>query len=344
MTYTNDSNTINVAYCCSDLFAEVCAVSIVSLYENNRDVSSIDVYVLEYRMSEKNKERFREIANIYDRRLFFMSMLEPSEFYEDTRFTFDSVGRTYGRMIWGDILPNTVHRLLSLDSDTMILGNIEQLWSIDMQDKPIGGVDDCMGRVAMVKTQHLTEDAVHCNAGMYVIDLDVWRKEGWSKLFRDYIIDLFDRGIALGGYEEEVITHTLNNRFYIFPPQYNLMTLEQVLSYKEILRFRQPKSYYTEEEIKEAICNPIITHTTNFFYVKRRIFELESDHPQRKNYEKYRDMTPWRNDLPMKVCYSIKNRFIKQFWHCIPRYVAISFAKFVRNDIRPILTKKRDDI
>lgn len=335
---------INVAYCSSDLFSEVCAVSIVSLFENNKHLDEINVYILEDRISDQNKQRLLDIAKQYGRNIILVPMPMPDDFYHDERYTFDTVGRTFGRMIWGDVLPDSVHKIISLDSDTMVLGDIEELWNYDLHGCPIAGVDDCMGQVAMVKTQHLKADTVHCNAGMYVIDLDVWRKENWTEIFHKYINGLFDKGIALGGYEEEVITHTLSDRFFLLPPKYNLMTLEQVFSYKDVLAFRQPLKYYSEKEIKEALEHPVITHTTNFFYIKKRIFEAESDHPQRANYEKYRAMTPWKNDPAMDAKYSLKHDMIKVFWHIMPRPMTIRVARFVRNEVRPRLDKKRDDI
>lgn len=339
----NDS-CINIVYCSSDLFSEVCAVSIVSLFENNKDVIDIVVYIIEDHISEQNKVRLLSIAQRYSRRIVFIPMQLPSDFYHDERFTFDSVGRTYGRMILGDVLPLDIHKVISLDSDTMVLGDIEELWNYDVQGAPIAGVDDCMGKVAMVKTQHLNEDTPHCNAGMYLVDLDVWRAENWTKLFEEYIRSLFDRGISLGGYEEEVITHTLSDRFFLLPPRFNVMTLELVLSYKELLYFRQPIHYYTEEEISKAIQSPVITHTTNFFYIRKRIFEENSDHPMRQNYEKYRALTPWKDDPPMNAHYSLKHDLIKNVWHWMPRPLALRVARIVRNEIRPRLDKKRDDI
>lgn len=335
---------INVAYCSSDLFSEVCAVSIVSLFENNKHLEEINVYILEYKITEKNKKRFKEMANKYGRNIYLIQMPDPAEFFHDDRFNFDTVGRTFGRMIWGDILPKHVTKLISLDSDTMILGDIGELWNYNIDGRPIAGVDDCMGAVAMVKTQHLKEDTPHCNAGMYLIDLDVWRNENWTSLFYSYIKGLFDKGIALGGYEEEVITHTLSDRFYILPPKFNLMTLEQVFSYKELWTFRGPLKYYSEKEIEEAKKNPVLTHTTNFFYVKGRIFEKNSDHPQRANYEKYRAMTPWRDDPPMDAKYNFKHTIMKNCWHWMPKWLSIRIARFVRNEVRPRLEKKRDDI
>ena len=121
------------------------------------------------------------------------------------------------------------------------------------------------------------------------------------------------------------------------------MTLEQVLTYKELLRFRQPKKYYAEEEIEEAKDHPVITHTTNFFYVKKRIFEENSDHPMRPQYEKYRALTPWKDDPAMTVTPTFKQKLQKNIWHLMPKSMAISIGCFVRNEVRPRLEKKRDD-
>ena len=78
------------------------------------------------------------------------------------------------------LIPENVERIISLDSDTMVLNKVDDLWNTEMGEHPIAGVDDCMGKVALVKTQHLKENSIHCNAGMYLIDLSVWRRENWT--------------------------------------------------------------------------------------------------------------------------------------------------------------------
>ncbi|ODA39139.1 glycosyltransferase family 8 protein [Desulfosporosinus sp. BG] len=334
------ANEINVVYCSSDLFSEVCAVAISSLFENNKHLAGINVFVIDDKISEKNKQRIYYMAARYKRNVTFIPLPDPWEFYHDERFTIKSLGHTYARMILGDIMPEYVERIISLDSDTMVLNKIDELWNTDMGNHPIAGVDDCMGKVALVKTQHLKADSVHCNAGMYLIDLSVWREEKWTEQFFEYIKNLFDKGISLGGYEEEVINKILSERMLVLHSRFNLMTLEQVLSYKELMRFREPINYYTEEEIDEAKKNPVITHTTNFFYIQKRIFEENSDHPMRKQYENYRALTPWKNDPPMTVNPTWKQFMMKKVWHMMPRAMSIRVANLVRNEVRPRLEKK----
>lgn len=220
MKYERDK--INVVYCSSDLFSEVCAVSMVSLFENNRHLNEINVYIIDDAISKKSKKRLRDMTTAYGRNLHFIALPDPSKFYNDDRFTINSLGHTYARLILGSVLPDNVERVISLDSDTMVLNKVDDLWNTDMMGYPIAGVDDCMGRVALVKTQHLKADAVHCNAGMYLIDLKTWREENWTEQFHQYIKNLFDRGISLGGYEEETITKVVGERMMVLPPKFNV--------------------------------------------------------------------------------------------------------------------------
>ena len=140
-----------------------------------------------------------------------------------------------------------------------------------------------------------------------------------------------------------MITKVVGERMMVLPPKFNLMTLEQVFTYEELLRFREPLNYYTKEQIEEARREPVITHTTNFFYVRKRVYEEGSDHPMRVQYEKYRAMTPWKNDPPMMANSTLKQRLQKNIWHMMPKAMAITIGNFVRNEIRPRLEKKRDD-
>ena len=338
-----ESDKASVVYCCSDLFSEVCAVSLASLFANNTHFSSISAFIIDDGISDKNKQRIAELAAEYKRTVKFIPLPDPSKFYGDERFTVGSLGHTYARMILGDVIPPEVERIISLDSDTMVLGKLDELWNTDMKHFPIAGVDDCMGRVALVKTQHLKEDSVHCNAGMFLINLKAWREEGWTGIFYTYIKNLFDKGISLGGYEEEVINKILGDRMLVLHPKFNLMTLEQVLSYKELIAFREPVNYYSPAEIDEAKNSTVITHTTNFFYIRKRIFEENSDHPMRGQYEKYRKLTPWADEAPMQMPTTFKQKLMKDVWHMMPRRLSLKAANFVRNEIRPLLDKKRDD-
>ena len=51
---------LKAVYCVSDLFAEPCAVSMASLFENNREFEQITVFVIQDGMTQENQERLKK--------------------------------------------------------------------------------------------------------------------------------------------------------------------------------------------------------------------------------------------------------------------------------------------
>ena len=121
------------------------------------------------------------------------------------------------------------------------------------------------------------------------------------------------------------------------------MTVNLVMDYDSFIEFRSAVNYYSREEMAEALANPTIIHAINTFYIKKRIWEYKSDSPYAELYTQFRNITPWR-DLPrIKQRKTIKQLLMKQIWHMMPQKVAFKLAAFVRNQIRPRMSKKRDD-
>ena len=63
MIYLPD--VINVVYCSSNFFSEVCAVSMTSLFENNRHLKEINVYIIDDGICKENKDRIQQISERY---------------------------------------------------------------------------------------------------------------------------------------------------------------------------------------------------------------------------------------------------------------------------------------
>ena len=57
---------MNIVYNCNDAFAVHTAVSIASLFENNKSTDRIEVYILANGVSEANGRRFKQLAAEYD--------------------------------------------------------------------------------------------------------------------------------------------------------------------------------------------------------------------------------------------------------------------------------------
>lgn len=334
---------LRVAYFCSNLFAEPCAVSITSLFENNAIFREIEVYVISDGITEADQNKIKSIAERYSRKVSILPSPKPEEYFQDRRFSTATLGHTFGRMIIGDLLPDDVPRVLCLDSDMLIVDSLYELWNTDLLDCYIAGVDSAPGLEMMKKTLHMEPGTLYCNGGMLLMDLSAIRRDGIEHKYKEYIMNVFDSGKVLGAYEEEVINKCTQSKSLKLHPRYNLMTVNIVMDYDSFVKFRGAINYYSKVEMEQAVRHPAIIHAINTFYIQKRIWEKDTDSPYASEYKQYRAKTPW-NDMPFIVIdRSPKQILIKKVWHIIPRRISFHFAAIVRNNIRPLLVKKRDD-
>jgi hypothetical protein len=113
------------------------------------------------------------------------------------------------------------------------------------------------------------------------------------------------------------------------------LTSIALFDYKDIIKMKKPVNYYSAENILQAKTNPAVIHATTCFYVGKRMWVANSDHPFANKYSEYRNNTPWKEIPPIKDTRKISKRVYSRFWHCIPRKMAISLASFAINHLRP---------
>lgn len=100
---------------------------------------------------------------------------------------------TYYRLLVGDILPESVHKILYLDPDIVIKKDLSEFYNIDLTDYVLAGGGHLFGlvekvnlmRLGMKKTSH------YINAGVLLINLDNWRKAVTLEQILGFISDNF---------------------------------------------------------------------------------------------------------------------------------------------------------
>lgn len=329
-----------VIYHSSDSFASVTGVSMISLFENNREMENIHVLYIERGMSDENKLMLSSIAESYDRELEFMEMPNWSEKLNIELKSSKTgwLGFGYNRLFLTEFVPETVDRVLYLDSDTVIEAPLDELWNTEMDGYYLAGVDDCLSSKYR-DIVGLKEDGIYCNAGMLLVNLKKWREDDITPKFIKMIYE--NNGFFIFN-EQSILNSMFSGKIKILPQKYNVNSLVYLFEYEELMCLRKPHNFsYSKEEFYDARKHPVITHFTGNFYVHRRPWIENSDHPHKGAYMKYRALSPWK-DAPLDAdTRSSKAIKYTELCHNLPRSVMIELVAVLYNVIRPIEFKKK---
>ncbi len=328
---------MNVFYFCSDLFVQVAAVSIVSLMENNKNSTPINFYIIDDGIRETNKKQLEQIISSYGNTIFYIEAPDPSEILD---FPFKSryqIGHSYPRMCIGTLLPNDVEKVLCLDSDTLILHSLKKLWNLDIGNNIMAGVSDCVNLKAFKRQFMLDNNHIYCNAGMFLVNLKKWRDEH----VEDSIKKIIKRNNGnVFFFEQTLMNLSCKGKIYKLHPRYNTYTLFYGFTYKNLMKWRNPTTFYSEEEVNKAKKNPYIIHFTRNFYMLSRPWVKNCDHPLAAKYMEYKQCTPW-TELEEDNRSILQKRQYKLI-HKLPQNLLVHITNFLYNGLRPYMFWKNE--
>ena len=114
---------LNIVNHSSDLFAPVLATSMASIFESNKGMDEIHIYVFENPLSDENKKKLTSLAESYGRNVHFIKMPDVNT---DQRLGLKAVKdgwffNSYMKLFLDDYLPGNIDKVLYLDSDILAL-------------------------------------------------------------------------------------------------------------------------------------------------------------------------------------------------------------------------------
>lgn len=325
---------MNIVFHSSDLFSAVLVVSMVSILENNKEEQRIDFYIIEHEISEKHKKMITGMVDKYPNSfVHFIPMPDINVKFGlglkmiKSIWLFDS----YSRLFLGTLLPVDIDRVLYLDCDTLCNGSLHDFYHVDFEDNYAAGVIDCLSD-AYYELFGMDKTSRYCNSGMLLFNLKKWRDDDMEKTVASYVR-------SKNGYvffmEQSVVNILLQNKIKIVHPKYNTYTLMVAFTHDNLRRLRRCTRYYSDEEIDEAVRNPVLIHLTNGFYVKGRPWIEGNAHPFRKLYMKYRALTPWKDEPLFEDKSSFKQQAVLAIVKILPQSCLCSMIGWIYNVWRP---------
>lgn len=307
------SLTMNVLYSSDNNYAQHMGVSIWSLMENNSEFNLINIYIIENEISTRNKEKLRQIEeNFVNAKIYFISFSKFSQILTLNMPWKISIS-AYARLFVDTALPQTVHRVLYLDCDTVICGSLYDLWNYELNHNIAGVVQDTVGDNSKKQLQ-LSATQKYFNTGMLLLDLDMWRQ-----LKMEYrCINLIKQHQGnVHHHDQGVLNSLLYKKVEIVPMKYNVITIHYFFNMHKIRKYyKEHAEFYTDREINEAKNEPVVLHFTPS--LTSRPWVRGCKHPLRYKYWEILEKTPWKGALLQKNTTKWYIRLIEWRYRCIP--------------------------
>lgn len=293
MSCTEEEKTMDILYSSSDSYAFLTGISILSLLENNKACDSIHIYIMDNHISEENKAKLMEVVNHYGRQLSFVAMPDMKELTGQEIDTKRWNISTFGRLYMAGVLPQTVHKVLNIDCDTIIVDSIEPLWNMDMTGKVFGGMLECINDRYRRNIGQNNGD-YYMNGGIVFLNLAEVRAGDYERKFTEYITKY---GSSLAYLDQDVLNGVVEqDKKLVLPMRYNVLSIYYYATYEQVQRIRRSKTaFYSKDVYDQAVKNPGLVHFTTCFLDGLRPWIQGNQHPYLNRFLAYKKMSPWKD-------------------------------------------------
>lgn len=232
---------ISIAYAPDDKYVNQTVVSMKSALEHNEQVEFIIMYS---KLSAESMQKLGAVGGSL--RLIKM---DENQFANLTLSKWVTV-QAWFRIKLPDLCKD-LDKVLYLDCDTLIRGNLDELFSLDLTDKYLAGVKDVWGVSKYVKRLDM-KSGVYVNSGMLLFNCDYCRKEH----FFDKVVDFAKNNAKIIEFcDQDSINKVVDEHKVVVSPKYNLMDTWWRGGYYEF-------EGEEETEYLKAKENPVIAHLT----------------------------------------------------------------------------------
>jgi len=323
--------------CCNvdDNYARHCGVMLCSLFENNPGVL-FEIHILISSLTNENSENLEKLINKYQSICHFhvvdTSILEGVRFREQRPVSLAS----YFRILISSLIDKDIHRILYLDTDMVILGDVTTLFSLELDGYALAAVKDPIMMTDELRFQlSLPHGAPYFNAGLMLINIDFWREHE----VENRLIEFAKKERKVINHDQDVLNAAFHGKWFALSPQWNRY-------YPYIL----DKSFFENTIDQKVFHNhPRVIHYVDFFKPWNKFYWLGLKwNKYRGYYYKYLKLTPWKGTKPKKltpgkyqkfslyaylITYSFKSMFLSShffLFHKLPTLIErIIFIPFL---------------
>ena len=282
----------NIVFCCDNNYAPFLAVTIKSILCNNT-AHDCHFHIFCNDIDEVNRNRIYDVVHKSDAIVSFRNIVDDKlRSLEKRKWPINA----WHRVLLPEILPN-LDRVLYFDADTIVMGNLDYLFKMDISHHSIGAVIDIESfeNSAYQRCGYPQELKYICS-GVLLMNLAYWRANGLTDKIIKWGIENADR---LKCPDQDAINHVCANDKIVLPLKYGILSTFNFKHHHDFVK-------NNKKECIDMLDNPIIVHYAGmqpWFYEKR-------NHFFREEWDKYNKML----EIPIKKRHYFHGKQLIMHW------------------------------
>jgi lipopolysaccharide biosynthesis glycosyltransferase len=212
----NNKNVIPICLAADNNYAQHLGVTLLSVLENLNKNVNVDFHILCVGINNINKEKIKNVVYKYKAKVFFYE-LETHLFSNFKEINHLSLA-AYARLFLPKILTSDIEKIIYLDSDTIVLQNIGQLYDIDVKDYALASVRDVMSS-EILRIFFYPGLKKYFNSGVMLINLKKWKDDNlleksieFAKQYNKYLLRA----------DQDILNCIYKDSWKELPEEYNL--------------------------------------------------------------------------------------------------------------------------
>lgn len=299
---------IHVAACCDERYIAYAAVMMLSAIKANPE-TQLRFHLINCDISD---ESILKLKALISQHAGSLSVYCPDETLYGGLPTHRYGKAVYHRINLPDYLPNEVEKVIYIDSDTLVLGNLTPLWQTDLQGQPVAAVENLSPKGCEDNNMERRE---YFNSGVLLMDLKKWRTENLHGQVNEYARQ---HAHNLQFIDQSSLSAVFQSRWVRLDIAWN----QQSDIYKVESKYYEGSSY-SRADMRRAILQPNIVHFTGV----KKPWKVYCFHPFKKQYRAILSETPWASQPPPDDSFSTRLKSLmafRQHWKCWKRRQEIS--------------------
>lgn len=268
---------ISVLFCCNPAFYQHLAVALVSMLENNPHIQ-FDAHLMTNGRDRQLEEKLRRSLTGYlnfTLTVHYISLDSYAHFFVSGHITLES----YLRIFAAEVLGEKVGKVLYLDCDLVVLGDLWDLWKTDIDAYALAAVPD-LYEVYRREALRLPANRPYVNAGVLLLNLARWRQDHVSEALIRFIDA---RRGDLPFHDQDAINAVLCDSILLLDRRWNVLTVMYRLR-----RHVFPDAYAV---IRAACRRAVIVHYAG----PEKPWRFRTSVAKRRLYFQYLRKTEWRD-------------------------------------------------